>query len=143
MDSDTYPNPTLRDLACEIGQVQIYWCFLENEMRRHLKEAGLQEQSAKGAVITHWRSYMLDMASKSENGAPRNCLLEVEEVARVRNLLAHGIRSVAADPWEANTAAAACVGPDGLHHHLSVETIRGLAEEIDRVRRSLRWIKPA
>ena len=86
---------------------------------------------------------MLEIASKSENGAPRDCLREVEEVARVRNLLAHGIRFVAADPWEANTAVAVCVGPDGLKHELSIETIRGLAEEIDRARRSLRWNKPA
>lgn len=68
MNSDVLPNPTLRDLACEIGQVQIYWCFLESEMRRHLEEAGLQGRLAKGAVITHWRAYMGVVAAGSARG---------------------------------------------------------------------------
>jgi hypothetical protein len=140
MDSDILPNPTLRDLACEIGQVQIYWCFLESEMRRHLEKAGLQERCARGTVISHWRAWIVDTPGKSEGSALSDCLTAVEKVAKVRNLLAHCIRSVSADPLEADSAVAFCVGPDGSKHDLTIQMIRGLAEEIDRVRISLRRI---
>jgi hypothetical protein len=136
-----FPNPTLRDLACEIGQVQIYWCFLENEMRRQLEEAGLKGRLAKGAVITQWRAYMGKVAAKSGKGGLLHYLSAVEKVSRVRNLLAHGIQSVTADRWEADSAVVVCASPDGSRHNIPIETIRGLAEEIDSVRRSLRRIE--
>ncbi|XAZ19555.1 hypothetical protein LVY75_05195 (plasmid) [Sinorhizobium sp. B11] len=140
MNTDVFPNPTLRDLAYEIGQVQIYWCFLENEMRRQLEEAGLQGRLAKGAVITHWRAYMSEAAAGSARSWLIDYLTAVEKVSRARNLLAHGIQSVAANPWETDSAVVVCVGPDGSRHNLSIEAIRGLAAEIDSVRRSLRGV---
>lgn len=138
MNSDIFPNPTLRDLACEIGQVQIYWCFLETEMRRQLKEAGLQGRLVKGTVFTRWRTYMAELADRSDKSATAAQLGAVEKVSKIRNLLAHGIQSVTANPWEADSAVVVCEGPDGSNHSLTIETIRGLAEEIDKVRRSLR-----
>jgi len=142
MSNDAFPNPTLRDLACEIGQVQIYWCFLEAEMRRQLEEAGLQGRLAKGTVITQWRAYMGDVAEGSKSGGLVEYLSAVEKVSRFRNLLAHGIQSVTANPWQSDSAVVVCVGPDGSSHSLPIETIRELAEEIDRVRRSLRRVTP-
>jgi len=140
MNSDNFPNPTLRDLACEIGQVQIYWCFLENEMRRQLNAAGMQERIARGTIVSHWRTYMTEVANKSDQGPIADYLNAVEKVAKTRNLLAHGIRSVAANPWESDSAVVVCAAPDGLEQKLTIQMIRGLSEEIDSVRLLLRRI---
>ena len=56
----------------------------------------------------------------------------------LRNLLAHGIQSASADPRARDSALVVCAGPDGVRHELTIEMIRGLSEEIDRVRRSIR-----
>ncbi|WP_146618537.1 hypothetical protein [Rhizobium sp.] len=137
MDTENGSYPTLRDLACEIGQVQIYWSFLENEMRKQLAAGGMQKQIEKGPIISHWRVYMRQFVGRSDVA---HCINEVENAAKARNLLAHGIKSVSADPWEPNSAYAICADAEGTSHKLTLDMIRSLSEEIDRVRRAMRGI---
>lgn len=119
-------HPTLNDLKFEIGQVLVCWCFLENNMREHLKRAGLQNQILKGPVIFHWRKYI---QSTYPEQAPE--LLEpVEKVARVRNLLAHSIYSLHADPWTEGSAVIACEAPDGTIHSFSIDDLRATCTEL-------------
>ncbi|WP_140426941.1 hypothetical protein [Ensifer aridi] len=66
-------------------------------------------------------------------------LRAVEKITRMRNLLAHGIKSASAAPWERASAFVVCVDPDGSAHTFTIEEIRDLSEEIDRVRRSIRF----
>ncbi|TCU32884.1 hypothetical protein [Rhizobium azibense] len=61
----------------------------------------------------------------------------VERVARTRNLLAHGIELASANPRKNATAFVVCVDTDGANRTLTIDEIRGLSEEIDRVRRSI------
>ncbi len=124
--------PTLRDLACELGQVQIQWSFLEGEMRRQLAAADDQPRPLRGPVISHWRVYAQRLAEAEH-------LEAVERVARTRNLLSHGIEQVSADPRKSETAFVVCVDAEGATHTLTIDDVRGLSEEIDRVRRSL-WL---
>lgn len=63
----------------------------------------------------------------------------VERVARTRNLLAHGIEQVSADPRKSATAFVVCVDAEGATHTLTIDDVRGLSEETDRVRRSI-WL---
>lgn len=62
----------------------------------------------------------------------------MERIARMRNLLAHGIELASANPCEIASAFVVCVDPDGATHTFTIEEIRDLSEEIDRVRRSIR-----
>jgi hypothetical protein len=134
MNSDGTSNPSLRDLASEIGYVQIYWSFLESAMRAQLQAAGIQ--IAKGPIISHWRIHMQQLlADPADHGIIASRLFAVEQVAASRNLLAHGIQSASADPWEKGSAFVVCAATDGSLHRLTIEMIRGLAEDIDRVRR--------
>ncbi|MNL79548.1 hypothetical protein D3C87_2061780 [compost metagenome] len=66
-------------------------------------------------------------------------LADVERIARTRNLLAHGIELASADPRNDAVALVVCVDPDRTAHALTIDEIRGLSEEIDRVRRSIRY----
>ena len=129
-------NPTLRDLASEIGNVLIRWCFLESAMRAQLQEAGMQERITKGPIISHWRSHMrVRRAAQADHDVIAAHLDAVEKVAASRNLLAHCIHSAFADPWEADSAVVVCKAADGKEHELTIEMIRRLSEEIDWVRR--------
>lgn len=137
MDSDSFQNPTLRDLAYEIGQVQIYWCFLESEMRRVMKEAGQKDRLSKGTILSNWRR-CLDDLNDTELSAVRSFTDKLEMLAHFRNLLAHGIQSVAADPWQENSAYVVCKAPDGTKHTITIDMLRQLAKDIDELRLSLR-----
>lgn len=66
-------------------------------------------------------------------------LNEVERIARMRNLLSHGIELASADPRKNATALIVCIDAEGTAHTLTIDDIRELAEEIDRVRRSIRF----
>ncbi|MGO8468029.1 hypothetical protein AB9F45_26075 [Rhizobium leguminosarum] len=142
MTIEDYPYPTLRDLAEEIGHVQIYWSFLEAEMRKQLIAAGYEAKIARGALITHWRTYA-SMNSNSSDNDLAELMADVERLAARRNLLAHGIQSVTANPWEKDTAVVVCAAPDGLLHHLTIGAIQGLSAQIDAVRRSMRRSRPS
>ncbi|TDW34228.1 hypothetical protein EV128_104235 [Rhizobium azibense] len=61
----------------------------------------------------------------------------VERVARTRNLLAHGIELASANPRKNAIAFVVCVDTDGANRTLTIDEIRGLSEEIHRVRRSI------
>jgi hypothetical protein len=122
-------HPTLNDLKFEIGQVLVCWSFLENTMRTHLKQVGLQEQILKGPVISHWRKYI-----KAAYPDRAHELLEpVEKVARVRNLLAHNIYSLHADPWTEGSAVIACAAPDGLLLSFSIDDLRATCRELSKL----------
>ncbi len=129
--------PTLRDLACELGQVQIQWSFLETEMRRQLATSDGPERPFRGPIIARWRVYAQRMASEQKMMAEH--LDAVEPIARTRNLLAHGIEQVSADPRTASTAFIVCVDSEGVKNTLTIDEIRELSVEIDRVRRSM-WL---
>lgn len=129
--------PTLRDLACELGQVQIQWSFLEGEMRRQLAASNEQKQVLRGPIISHWRAYAQRLCASQSAMMER--LNAVERIARMRNLLSHGIQQASAAVRENTTAFVVCVDSDGVKHKLTIDEIRGLSEEIDRVRRSIRY----
>ncbi|MDR6192702.1 hypothetical protein QE372_005036 [Agrobacterium pusense] len=123
-------HPTLNDLTYEIGQVLVCWCFLENSIREHLNRAGLENQILKGPVISHWRTYI-----QSTYPERAHELLEpVEKVARVRNLLAHCIYSLHADPWTEGSAVIACEAPDGTRHSFSIDDLRATCTELSKLK---------
>lgn len=130
---------TLRDLAAEIGQVLIYWRFLENEMRQHLIDTQRPANLSRGAIMSHWRVHT--------SGPPETAhvllLSDVERVAAGRNLLAHAIQSATADPRKPGSPAVTCMMPDGTAHVLTVDAVRELTQDIDRIRLAIRRSRPS
>jgi uncharacterized protein (UPF0216 family) len=133
MASDPYIYPTLRDLTSEIGQVQVYWSFLEAEMRRQLAETE-DARSSKVPIVFRWRS----ASATVESSFRSRLLVELDRIAGARNLLAHGINSTSANPWKENSAFVECVAADGSKHRFTLDEIRTLAEDIDRFRLAIR-----
>ncbi len=137
MSVENSSYPTIRDLAYEIGLVQINWSFLESEMRRQLVVSESDADLAKGSVIVHWRNHLKKVLLDSPHPALVDHLKSLDELASQRNLLAHGIQSVSADPWSANSAFVVCRGTAGEMQRMPIEMIRRLATEIDAMRRWL------
>jgi hypothetical protein len=133
MTSDTYIYPTLRDLTSEIGRVQVYWSFLESEMRKQLADAD-DGRSAKVPVVFRWKTTFAAADSLRQSGL----LVELDRISGMRNLLAHGIISTSADPWKADSAFVDCRAPDGSSQRFSLDEIKTLAEDIDRFRLAIR-----
>jgi len=122
-------HPTLNDLKFEIGQVLVYWSFLENSMRRHLTRAGLQDQTVKGPVISHWRAYIRNTYPDQAH----ELLKPVEKLARVRNFLAHSIYSLRADPWTEGSAVITCAAADGILYYFSIDDFRAASTELSEL----------
>jgi hypothetical protein len=132
-------HPNLLDLACEIGQVQVCWCFLENEMQRLLDQGGSAQASGKGPIVSRWKRLMTTVRG-SEQTEIKSLIDAVETVAQMRNLLAHGIKVVNANPWEENTAYAICRDQDGTEHRLTIDMIKDLSCDIEKLTLSLRRV---
>lgn len=139
-DVEGATQPNLRDLACEIGQVQVYWCFLENEMQRLLDEGGSAQTLDKGLIVSRWKRLMKTVRG-SDQTKIKSLIEAVETVARMRNLLAHGIKVVNANPWEENTAYVICREQNGTEHKLTIDMIKNLSCDIERITLSLRRVE--
>jgi hypothetical protein len=137
MNIENEPHPTLKDLKQEIGEVLVYWSFLETEIRRQLKSAGLNADISKGPIISHWRAYVQQRAKQSGNELVEWFWDPVEKAAISRNLIAHGIHSLSADPRKAGDPEIVCRSLDGKMHSLSIVALRKLSEDIDHIRRSI------
>lgn len=134
MSHEEHPHPTLNDLASGLGEVQIYWCFLENEMRSQLEVYDSAEAVAKGPVIVRWRRFMTNLNASTQHPSIAPYLEALDKVARMRNLLSHCIQSVSADPDHHDDAFVLCVGPGGVSHTFTLTAVRQLSAEITYVR---------
>lgn len=143
MSTDGTPPLTWNDVIAAIGGVSVGWGFLEGEMRTKLRKAGLREEIARGSIITHWRAYIRELSVNSGQGVISDLLDPVDQLAVTRNLLAHGIQSVSMDPYGDDGAVVMCAGSDGVVHKLTIESIRTLVKDIDRVRMSIQGSRVA
>jgi hypothetical protein len=128
-------QPSLNDLATVIGQVQIYWCFLESEMKRQLAAVG-KPPSKKQSVVFNWRKMVVSTTGDAENCA--ETVGTLDRISRGRNLLAHGIASTSANPWTQNSAFVDCIDFDGKTHRLTIDELQSLLQDIDRFRLLIR-----
>jgi len=140
-DIEGATHPNLRDLACEIGQVQFYWCFLENEMQRLLDQGGSAQASGKTPIGLRWKRPMKAISGPDQSEI-KSLIDSFETVAQMRNLLAHGIKVVNANPWEENSAYALCRGRDGTEQRLTINMIKDLSCDIEKLTLSLRRVEP-
>ncbi|SDB00122.1 hypothetical protein SAMN02927914_06887 [Mesorhizobium qingshengii] len=110
--TDTPPlGPTMRDLMATVGELLLLWGFLETAIRKCLAVIHTAEGKppTKAPVLTQWRH------AEADGGDRRleQLFADIEEVATLRNCLAHGLSSVSANPWRGEEAAVVCVMHDG------------------------------
>ncbi|UVK36390.1 hypothetical protein LHFGNBLO_003304 [Mesorhizobium sp. AR10] len=103
----------MRDLMAAVGEVLLFWGFLETAIRGRLAVidtvAVEAKPATKASVLAQWRN------AEADRGDARVVQLfaDIEEVAALRNCLAHGLSSASADPWSGKEAKVVCLAPDG------------------------------
>ncbi len=137
-DDAIYPN--LHDLAASIGKVQIYWSFLETEMRNQLKAVAPSNVVSRGPTMSHWRKALPVLIAKATDDSLSRLLFDIDQAAAKRNILAHGIQSASGDPSQSGGAFVVCAGSDDVRHTLHIADILALVDEIDRIRLQMRRI---
>lgn len=130
-------HPNLNDLKLEIGQVLVCWSFLEAEIRRQLTRSKVSESPLKRSIISQWRDFTRANSMVDNYELSRQFYEPVEKIAGLRNLIAHGIHSLSADPWVKDSATIVCVDPDGEKYRLTIADLRNLSAEIDSIRLSI------
>lgn len=115
------------DLMAAVGEVMLRWGFLETEMLTKLAQSGYGP-IPRAAPLQQWR--IVSALSASDVSAWTE---EIERVAQIRNLLAHGLirgdaRPIVGDP------GIVCRDMDGQHHAISYESLLDTAKILDVVR---------
>ena len=137
MSDDDSSQPTWTDLMSAIGSISVGWSFLECEMRGEMRAAGMEQVIAKGSIISHWRTYIRELAAKSDPSLIADYLDPVESLAVSRNLVVHGIQSCSVDPWGEHGVGIVCAGSDGTMHKLTIEMLDDLAREMSEIKMSI------
>ncbi|CAN7707831.1 hypothetical protein LJR098_002619 [Rhizobium sp. LjRoot98] len=140
MPQDEAKYPNLHDLAASIGKVQIYWSFLETEMRTLLAKYA-PPGASRGPVVARWRKILPIIKPDALDGTLSKLIADIDKAAFKRNILVHGIQTASGDPWRSDGAFVVCADPQDLHHTLRIGDILDLADEIDRIRLLLKKVE--
>jgi len=141
MSTDEELAPDMRDLLAAVGEVLLKWGFLEHDMEKWLRSERRAVERKLSAdripIIKLWRDTVRPSAT-DVTGIRSALLADVEEVASVRNSLAHGLWSASANPWNGKQAEVVCRARDGTCRSIAyselLETERRLHSLRERVR---------
>ena len=114
-----------------VGEVMLRWGFLETEMLTKLAASGYGP-IPRAAPLQQWRIVSARSASNVSAWTE-----EIEQVAQIRNLLAHGLTGGHAQPTVEDPGIV-CRDMDGGHHAISYDTLIDTAKVLDIVRHRLR-----
>lgn len=127
-DMDQPADIFARDLLAAVGEVLLYWGYLEGAMVETLGD-----RPAAPALVWKWQT-----ACKPSD----ETIGEIREMAAVRNLLAHGLCGVDARPRHGGEAEVVCRAGDGDLKRLTLGELRDTAQRLDLLRLSID-IRPA
>lgn len=141
MSTEEALAPNMRDLLAAVGEVLLKWGFLEHDMEKWLRRERRAVERMLSAdrtpIIKLWRD-TVRLSAADATGTRSALLADVEEVASVRNSLAHGLWSASANPWNGSQAEVVCRGRDGTYRSITfselLETERRLHSLRERVR---------
>lgn len=119
MDASRTSDIIARDLLAAVGEVMLYWGFLESAMLGGL--AG----SSRTPIVQRW---LTTTEPSSE------IVDEIKDAAAVRHLLAHGLCGVHAQPRHGGEAEVVCRDPDDMLTTITLGRLRQVAQSLDRIR---------
>jgi hypothetical protein len=125
------PGPTMHDLMATVGEVLLLWGFLETAVRKRLAviHAAETKTPTKVSMLTQWRKTEAD-------GGDRHLaqlFADIEEVATLRNYLAHGLSSASANPWCSEEAAVVCVTSDGTRRTVTISEMQHAKDRLHTI----------
>lgn len=117
-------EPDLRDVTAAVGEVMLRWGFLEAVMLEKLQECGA-EIHATAPPIQQWRRANIRFGQTFTPWTD-----EIERVAVIRNLLAHGLHEARSQP----EPEVRCRQAGGKLVTISYQKLQDVAQEIDLLR---------
>lgn len=131
-------RPSMRDLLAAVGEVLLMWGFLEQEMERSLSSASGRKSSADlRPILSRWRR---DVVRRIPIVTRKALLADVKDVASVRNLIAHGLRSASASV-SGEEAKIVCRALDGEKHTITLSKLLETEGRIHSLRERVRMTK--
>ena len=127
MTMDQPANIYASDLNGAVGEVMLFWGFLENAMLKALGEASSSTARAP-SIVQQWQA-TFDPGDEIVG--------EIKEVAAIRHLLAHGLCELEARPTRGGEAHVTCRGFDGALVSITLGKLRETAQRLDLLRLSI------
>ena len=124
MDQDQHTNIYARDLQAAVGEVMLFWGFLENAMLKALGEASSPSTRAP-SIVQQWQA-TFDPGSEIVG--------EIKEAAATRHILAHGLCGIHARPDHGGDAHVSCRGLDGAFISITLGKLRETSQRLERLR---------
>ena len=126
----------MRDLMAAVGEVLLFWGFLETAMREYLAVIHPVEAilPTKAPVLSQWRKVKADR----RDARFVQLFADIEEAAELRNCLAHGLSSASADPWSREEAAVICITPDGSRRSITIYEMHEARDRLHRMTNRVR-----
>jgi hypothetical protein len=119
MDEAPRIGPDMRDLMATVGELLLLWGFLESEIRQRISSIEADDsKSSKDSVLTRWRN--MEKLTRPNDSSLAQLFADIEEVAAIRNCIAHGLTSASANPWSSEEAKVVCVMPNGSHRNITL-----------------------
>ncbi len=116
------PSLVARDLMAAVGEVMLTWGFLEAAM---IQALGVP---ARAPIVGRW-------LAAAGPGWPMGD--SIKDAAAVRNLLAHGLCAIEAQPTAGEEARVFCRDPDNGSVSLPLSRLREVIRNLDAVRREI------
>jgi hypothetical protein len=133
------PGPDMRDLMAAVGEVLLFWGYLETEIREHVARIEPSDaKPSKSPLLARWRK----ADSHSSNPQLAELFRDIEEVAAIRNYLAHGLSSASANPWSSDELEVVCRLPDGGRGSITLSGLRDAKRRLDSLRIRVRSLPP-
>lgn len=124
MNIDQPANIYARDLHAAVGEVMLFWGFLENAMLKALSEAE-SPTTRRLPIVQQWQA-AFDPDSEIVG--------EIKKAAATRHLLAHGLCGLYARPDHGGEAHVTCRGFDGAVVPITLGQLRETSQRLERLR---------
>lgn len=108
-----------RHLLAAVGEVMLYWGYLESAMLE-----ALDESSRGPSIFQRWLA----------TAEPGEIVDQIKDAAAVRHLLAHGLCEIQARPPHGGEAEVLCRGNDGTLVRVTFGELQDTAQRLDRLR---------
>src|SRR5689334_1592162 len=105
------PGPDMRDLMATVGELLLLWGYLESAVRQRVASIeATDSKTSKASILARWRK--AEKATRPKDSKLAQIFADIEEVAAMRNCIAHGLTSASANPWSSDEPEVVCVMPD-------------------------------
>lgn len=140
MDETVRVGPDMRDLMATVGELLLLWGFLENAIRDRVSQIKPSDPSvSKTLPLMGWRE--AEKAKRPNDSKLADLFAEIDDVAAIRNCIAHGLTSASANPWDKKEAMIVCTLLNGSKREISMSELTNVKNRLHLLTNRIRDLK--